>query len=56
MILISKQTQLGQDGHCCQSRFKLATEQQFRLEQKFLLWGLLVSDKIGGGVVQTEND
>ena len=36
--------------------FKLGTEQKFRLEQKLLQWGLLVSDIIGGGVVQTEND
>ena len=56
LILMGKQTNLGQGGHCCQSRFKLAIEQQFILEQKLLQWGLLVSDKIGGGVVQTEND
>jgi hypothetical protein len=53
---MGKQMNLVQGGCLCQSRFKLATEQQFRLEQKFLQWGLLVSDKIGGGVVQTEND
>ena len=55
IILMGKLINLGQGGHCCQSRFKLVTEQQFRLEQKLLQWGLLVSDKIGG-VVQTEND
>ena len=47
---MGKQINLGQGGHCCQSRFKLVTEQQFRLEQKLLQWGLLVSGKIGGGV------
>ena len=56
LILMGKQTNLGQGGPCCQSRFKLAIEQQFILEQKLLQWGLLASDKIGGGVVQTEND
>ena len=52
---MGKQINQGQGGRCCQSRFKLATEKQFRLEQKLLQWGLLVSAKIGG-VVQTEND
>ena len=53
---MGKQINIGQGGHCCQSGFKLVSEQQFRLEQKLLEWGPLVSDIIGGGVVQTEND